>query len=77
VVQHIVAKTEGVPLYVEELTKMLLASGLLREQADQYVLTGPLRAAPVTRGLSACRGRGQGSSAVGAALGGRVGSRRF
>ena len=43
VVQHIVAKTDGVPLYVEELTKMLLASPLLREDADQYVLTGPLR----------------------------------
>ncbi len=42
-VQHIVAKTDGVPLYVEELTKMLLASPLLREEADQYVLTGPLR----------------------------------
>ena len=42
-VQHIVAKTDGVPLYVEELTKMLLASALLREEADQYVLTGPLR----------------------------------
>ena len=43
VVQHIVAKTDGVPLFVEELTKMLLASALLREEADQYVLTGPLR----------------------------------
>ena len=43
VVQYIVAKTDGVPLYVEELTKMLLASTLLREEADQYVLTGPLR----------------------------------
>src|SRR5262245_20162673 len=43
VVQHIVAKTDGVPLYVEELTKMLLASSLLREEADQYMLTGPLR----------------------------------
>ena len=32
VVAHIVAKTDGVPLYVEELTKMLLASGLLRER---------------------------------------------
>jgi predicted ATPase len=42
VVQYIVAKTDGVPLYVEELTKMLLASPLLREEADQYVLTGPL-----------------------------------
>jgi predicted ATPase len=43
VVQHIVTKTDGVPLYVEELTKMLLASPLLRKEADQYVLTGPLR----------------------------------
>jgi predicted ATPase len=43
VVQHIVAKTDGVPLYVEELTKMLLTSPLLREEADQYVLTGTLR----------------------------------
>ena len=43
VMQHIVAKTDGVPLYVEELTKMLLASPLLREEESQYVLTGPLR----------------------------------
>jgi predicted ATPase len=43
VVHHIVAKTDGVPLYVEELTKMLLTSALLREEVDQYVLTGPLR----------------------------------
>ena len=42
VVQHIVTKTDGVPLYVEELTKMLLASPLLREEG-QYVLTEPLR----------------------------------
>ena len=42
VVQHIVAKTDGVPLYVEELTKMLLQSALLREDADHYTLTGPL-----------------------------------
>jgi class 3 adenylate cyclase len=43
VVQHIVTKTDGVPLYVEELTKVLLASPLLREEAGKYVLTGPLR----------------------------------
>jgi class 3 adenylate cyclase/predicted ATPase len=43
VVQYIVAKTDGMPLYVEELTKMLLASPLLWEEERQYVLTGPLR----------------------------------
>jgi tetratricopeptide (TPR) repeat protein len=42
VVEHIVAKTDGVPLYVEELTKMLLEADLLRQDADHYVLTGPL-----------------------------------
>jgi predicted ATPase len=42
VVAHIVARTDGVPLYVEELTKMLLASDLLRVEAERYVLTGPL-----------------------------------
>src|SRR5215813_5561613 len=43
VVQYIVTKTDGVPLYVEELTKMLLVSPLLREEESRYVLTGPLR----------------------------------
>jgi class 3 adenylate cyclase/predicted ATPase len=42
VLAHIVAKTDGVPLYVEELTKMLLESGLLQEEAGQYTLRGPL-----------------------------------
>jgi predicted ATPase len=42
VVAHIVARTDGVPLYVEEPTKMLLASDLLRADAERYVLTGPL-----------------------------------
>jgi class 3 adenylate cyclase len=42
VVEQVVAKTDGVPLFVEELTKMVLESGLLQEQAERYVLTGPL-----------------------------------
>jgi class 3 adenylate cyclase/predicted ATPase len=42
VVQQIVSKTDGVPLYVEEITKMVLESGLLNEEDGQYVLTGPL-----------------------------------
>jgi predicted ATPase len=31
-----------VPLFVEELTKMVLESGLLQERAERYALTGPL-----------------------------------
>ena len=46
-VSHIVGKTDGVPLYVEELTKMLLASDLLRKDLEQYVLTGPLLAVAI------------------------------
>jgi class 3 adenylate cyclase/predicted ATPase len=42
VVEQIVAKTDGVPLFVEELTKMVLESGLLQERENRYVLTGPL-----------------------------------
>jgi class 3 adenylate cyclase/tetratricopeptide (TPR) repeat protein len=42
VVQHIVAKTDGVPLYVEELTKMLLESDFLQEEAGHYALAGAL-----------------------------------
>src|SRR5262249_37585024 len=51
VVQHIVAKTDGVPLYVEELTKMLLTSDLLREEESRYVLTGPLRTVAIPETL--------------------------
>jgi class 3 adenylate cyclase/predicted ATPase len=42
VLQQIVAKTDGVPLFVEELTKMVLESGLLHEERDRYALTGAL-----------------------------------
>ena len=42
VVEHIVAKADGVPLYVEELTKAILGSGVLEARADIYVLTGSL-----------------------------------
>src|SRR5918995_195089 len=42
VVEQVVAKTDGVPLFVEELTKMVLESGLLREREARYDLTGPL-----------------------------------
>ena len=42
VVQEVVTKTDGVPLFVEELTKTVLESGLLREGDGHYELTGPL-----------------------------------
>jgi predicted ATPase len=42
VVEQVVAKTDGVPLFVEELTKMVLESGMLQEREERYELTGPL-----------------------------------
>ena len=42
VLQQVVAKTDGVPLFVEELTKMVLESGLVKEWEGSYELTGPL-----------------------------------
>jgi class 3 adenylate cyclase/tetratricopeptide (TPR) repeat protein len=42
VVDHIVAKADGVPLYVEELTKAILGSGVLEARGDAYVLRGAL-----------------------------------
>jgi class 3 adenylate cyclase/predicted ATPase len=42
VLAQIVAKTDGVPLFVEELTKNVLESGLLVEDGERYRLDGPL-----------------------------------
>jgi predicted ATPase len=42
VVEHIVGKTDGIPLYVEELTKAILEADFLLEGNDSYELTGSL-----------------------------------
>jgi class 3 adenylate cyclase/tetratricopeptide (TPR) repeat protein len=42
VTDEILARTDGVPLFIEELTKTVLESGLLQERDGQYVLERPL-----------------------------------
>jgi predicted ATPase len=42
VVEQIVARTDGIPLFVEELTKTVLESGLLADAGDRYELSGSL-----------------------------------
>jgi class 3 adenylate cyclase/predicted ATPase len=42
VLEQIVTRTDGVPLFVEELTKTVLESDLLRDAGDHYELVGPL-----------------------------------
>ena len=42
VIDQIADRTDGVPLFVEELTKSVLESGLLRAETDRYVIDGAL-----------------------------------
>lgn len=42
VLEQIVANADGVPLFVEELTKSVLESGIVRGHVSHYELTGPL-----------------------------------
>jgi len=42
VLQQIIEKTDGVPLFVEEMTKAILESGYLQNIDGQYALAGTL-----------------------------------
>ncbi len=42
ILEQILARTDGVPLFVEELTKTIIESGLLREEDGRYALDGAL-----------------------------------
>jgi class 3 adenylate cyclase/tetratricopeptide (TPR) repeat protein len=44
VLAEILARTDGVPLFVEELTRSVLESGMLRGEGDHYLLQGTLAA---------------------------------
>ena len=41
--EQIKEKTDGIPLFVEELTRMVLESGMLLEQENHYEINGPLQ----------------------------------
>ena len=42
IADQITDRTDGVPLFIEELTKAVVESGLLVESGDRYVATGPV-----------------------------------
>ena len=42
ILEQILARTDGVPLFLEELTKTIIESGLLREEDGHYALDGAL-----------------------------------
>jgi class 3 adenylate cyclase/predicted ATPase len=48
--EAIVTRTDGIPLFIEEVTKAVLESGALEEQDGRYALSGPLppRLVPAT-----------------------------
>jgi class 3 adenylate cyclase/tetratricopeptide (TPR) repeat protein len=53
VMTQILARTDGVPLFIEELTKTVLESGLLQECDGHYVLERPLPALAIPTTLQA------------------------
>jgi DNA-binding response OmpR family regulator/class 3 adenylate cyclase/predicted ATPase len=74
--EQIVNKTDGVPLFVEELTRTVLESGLLRNTGGRYVTDGPVPslAIPMTLADSLTArldrlGRAREVAQIGAAIG--------
>jgi len=53
IMQRIIGRADGIPLFVEELTKTLLEGGMLREEDDRYVLDGSLPAFAIPSSLHA------------------------
>jgi len=53
IADQITDRTDGVPLFIEELTKAVVESGLLVETGDQYVATGPVTALAIPTSLQA------------------------
>ena len=71
VVQRIVERADGVPLFVEEVTKMVLESDLVDARDGRYELAGPLtelaipsHAAGLADGATRSARRGEGSGAA-------------
>lgn len=51
--QAILAKADGIPLYIETLTENVLGSGLLIEGNNSFTLKGPLKGLPIPDSLQA------------------------
>ena len=53
IADQITDRTDGVPLFIEELTKAVVESGLLVEAGDRYVVTGPVTPLAIPTSLQA------------------------
>jgi class 3 adenylate cyclase/predicted ATPase len=53
IIDQIVDRTDGVPLFIEELTKAIVESGIVSETSDGYTVTSPLAALTIPTTLHA------------------------
>ena len=53
IADQIVDRTDGVPLFVEELTKAVVESGMLTDAGDRYTAAGPVPALAIPASLHA------------------------
>ena len=53
IADHIVDRTDGVPLFIEELTKSVVESGLIEEADGHYAATGPVASLAIPATLQA------------------------
>jgi predicted ATPase len=55
IVDQIVDRTDGVPLFIEELTKTVVESGLLADVGSRFAVTGPVAPLAIPTTLHASR----------------------
>ena len=67
VLEQLVMRADGVPLYLEELTKSVLESRLLLEETDRYTLLEPLHALAIPSTLQGVAHRASRSARRGSA----------
>jgi predicted ATPase len=53
IADQIIDRTDGVPLFIEELTKAVVESGVLTDAGDRYTVAGPLPALGIPTSLNA------------------------
>jgi predicted ATPase len=53
VLQQVLARTDGIPLFIEELTKAVVESGVITAVGDRYMLVGPMPSLSIPTSLNA------------------------
>ena len=53
IADHIIDRTDGVPLFIEELTKTVVESGIVTDAGDRYAATGPVALLAIPTSLQA------------------------